>query len=83
MSFGTENHLVLDFANNTMGYYHSNIQKLEERSLVTEISFEKEANYSLQIVKEGEILVLYLGNKALSNRIYSSKNTDMTIQVVD
>lgn len=83
LSFGTENHLVLDFANNTMGYYHADIQRLEGRSLVTEIPFKEEDTYSLQIVREGEILVLYLGNKALSNRIYSSKNTDMTIQVVD
>lgn len=83
LSIGSENHLVLDFAVKKMGYYYSAIEKLAMAPSITEIVFDEEDTYSLKIIKEKDIYVVYLGNKVLSNRIYSGRTADMKISIIE
>ena len=83
LSVGDQNHVVLDFNQQTMAYYYDHFDNLENSKSKTAIQFEESDAYSVQIVKEKDILVVYIGGKALSNRIYAGAKEGIAIRIID
>ncbi len=83
LSVGDQNHVVLDFNQQTMAYYYDHFDNLENSESKTAIQFEESDAYSVQIVKEKDILVVYTGGKALSNRIYAGAKEGIAIRIID
>lgn len=79
VSVGNQNHLVLDFNANKMAYYNDSIERTVEGTSVTEISFDEAPSYEFKMVHEKDIFVVYLGGKALSNRIYAGQTSNIAI----
>lgn len=66
-----------------MAYYYDHFDNLENSESKTAIQFEESDAYSVQIVKEKDILVVYIGGKALSNRIYAGTKEGIAIRIID
>lgn len=80
LSVGRENHLLIDFENLSIGYYNSSLERIEKEMPLTNISFHENKTYDFKLVVEDDILVIYLGEKALSNRIYLANKEEIMIE---
>lgn len=77
-----EQEQTLTFKEESMLYY-DHFDNLENSESKTAIQFEESDAYSVQIVKEKDILVVYIGGKALSNRIYTGAKEGIAIRIID
>lgn len=77
LSFAQENRVIIDFEQKEIRYVQSTEPSAQP---LAAIRFEKAERMDLKIVKEGDIVVVYFGNQALSNRIYAAKTGKWTIQ---
>lgn len=70
IEFSKENIILLDFENEKMQYYNTYLEDIPHRMPQSEMKLDNTGFLNWKIVKEKEIVVLYLGDYALSNRIY-------------
>ena len=71
---------LIDFENLSIGYYNSSLERIEKEMPLTNISFHENKTYDFKLVVEDDILVIYLGEKALSNRIYLANKEEIMIE---
>ncbi len=76
------NTILLDFAAQSMSYYNTSVDHFEKSRPLSQNSLNINGKVPLKIVKEEAIVVVYCGDKALSNRIYKSKNQPITLKVI-
>ncbi|EOT30024.1 hypothetical protein OMQ_00716 [Enterococcus saccharolyticus subsp. saccharolyticus ATCC 43076] len=74
LEFSKENIILLDFGNERMQYYNTYLEDIPRRNPQSEINLTKSGIFDWKIVKENEIVVIYFGDYALSNRMYEMNN---------
>lgn len=82
LEIGTENVILLDFSTGVIQYYNTFLEDIPRRNPLTEMPLTTE-EINLKIVHEGDIVVIYDGEHALSNRIYQSQNKVMEMTVLE
>ena len=82
LKFSEENIIVLDFENEKMSYHNQTLDRLSSNSMKSTMPLPFSESVNLTIVKEGQIMVIYTDNHALSNRAYKSDGKGLTIEVL-
>lgn len=77
LSISDDNQIVIDLAEQTISYRNTTIETLERGAPKTEMPIVvSDGIIDLEIVKEQDIVVVYVNGRALSNRIYKAKTSD-------
>lgn len=82
LEFSEENIVILDFENEQMSYYNETVDNMSSNSMKSTIPLPYSDTLDLMIVKEGQIMVVYTGNHALSNRAYKSDGKGLSVEVL-
>ena len=83
LSFSKDNQVVIDYAEQTISYYNTSSDNLAKSTAKTVMPLELSENaLELEIVKEKDIVVVYAGGRALSNRIYKAKASDWKFNIL-
>lgn len=77
LSFSKDNQVLINLAEQTISYRNTTIETLERGAPKTEMPIVvSDGKFDLEIVKEQDIVVVYVNGRALSNRIYKAKTSD-------
>ncbi|KAF1305094.1 hypothetical protein [Candidatus Enterococcus willemsii] len=83
LSFGEENNILFDFNNRKMSYYNTHLEDIPNRKPQTEMSLTTEQTVPFQLIQEEDLVVIYDGEYALSNRIYQSKEKPTKLTLIE
>lgn len=81
LSVGDTNHIVVDQRAGKMAYYNTALTDIARSNPMTETTYQATADGKIKIITEDDIIVVYAGNQAFSNRIYEAKKTPLTMQL--
>lgn len=82
LEIGTENVILLDFESGKMSYYNTFLDDITRRNPQSEMALNTEGTINFSLIQEDDIVVIYDGKHALSNRIYQNKTESIKLTVV-
>lgn len=84
LQFNQNNHILFDFNEQSLAYFNTDLETSEQRESITEIPLRTNNDkVELRIVKENNIVVIYIEDIAFSNRIYDSEGQPFELQVIE